>query len=243
MSRGLITCRHRSHPEVRRRKAIKILAVLQNHLESDLHKLACLDVGCSTGIISDFLSEHFGAVVGVDIDTAAVERADQRGRPNASFLAADALSLPFDVETFDVVVCAQVYEHVSNPVGLLSEIRRVLRKNGVCFFSGPNKLAPIEAHYSLLFVHWLPKPLANFYLKASGEGDSYGERPLFYWQLKKLVSGFEVVDYTVEIIRDPVAYSCEEEVRPRWLSRVPKQALKAATFAFPNYNWVLRKKS
>ncbi len=234
----------RSRPEARRRKARKILTVLEDCLGSELRSLRCLDLGCGGGVISISLAETFATVVGVDVHEPGLSKATEDSRHvKATFVAADGLALPFAPETFDVVVCAQVYEHVPDPAKLMSEIHRVLKKNAVCFFSGPNRLAPIEEHYSVPFVHWLPKPLADLSLRALGKGNAYNEKPLSYWGLRRLVSNFEVVDYTAKIIRSPAVYACEEEVRLGALfSRIPEGVMRGLTFAFPNYNWVLRKK-
>ncbi len=63
---------------------------------------------------------------------------------------------PLEDESCDLVICAQVYEHVPDDRRLAEEVYRVLKPGGVVFFSGPNWLFPIEGHYHLPFLHWLP---------------------------------------------------------------------------------------
>ena len=49
--------------------------------------------------------------------------------PAIQFRIGDAHRLPFKTNTFDLVVCTEVLEHVDDPKTVLLEIHRVLRKN------------------------------------------------------------------------------------------------------------------
>ena len=94
-----------------------------------------LDLGCRSGA----LTRHFlegNEVVGVDVDRAALAKAEQLG---ITPVVADVDEpLPLDSETFDVVVAGELLEHVRFPRALVAEVRRVLRPNGVFVGSVPN---------------------------------------------------------------------------------------------------------
>src|SRR4029450_10428017 len=82
-----------------------------------------LDVACGTG----FLTRHLrGDVVGLD-QSEAMLRIARKQAPNVSFVAGDALPLPFADESFERVVTAHFYGHLSDPdrVAFLAEARRV----------------------------------------------------------------------------------------------------------------------
>ncbi len=227
----------------RRRKAEKIAAILHDFwgAESGFGALRCLDVGCATGVITHRLAAEFELTVGLDPDVAALGRAS-RMEGEAIFAVADAAGLPFEDGAFDVVICAQVYEHVADPVRLAAEIWRVLKPNGLCFFSGPNRLEIIEGHHHLPFLSWLPSPLADLYLKLARDQEAYHERPLTCWSLRRLWERFEIHDYTVEMLRQPERFHCGEELRGgQWMRRIPRLVWRALFFLLPNYNWVLRK--
>jgi SAM-dependent methyltransferase len=231
----------------RRRKAAKIVTVLRDVLgEGRSRARCCLDVGCFTGLITEHLGRHFQTTVGLDPDTAAIAHAQgENSRKRVTYLVGDAAHLPFLTESFDVLVCAQVYEHVADQDALFSELWRVLRPDGVCFFSGPNRLAVMEEHYHLPFLSWLPRQLADWYMRAAGRGSGYHETPLTYWQLRRRLRRFAVHDYTVEMVKAPERFSCSDEIRGwirTWLQWVPKAVLKHAEFLLPNYNWVLIKR-
>jgi len=48
-----------------------------------------------------------------------------------------AESIPFEDETFDSIVCTQVFEHLKNPQKAAAEISRVLKKGGSCLLTVP----------------------------------------------------------------------------------------------------------
>jgi SAM-dependent methyltransferase len=63
---------------------------------------------------------------------------------------------------FDFVISDQVLEHVRDLGKVASEISRVLKPGGYCFHRLPARFRPIEPHYGLPFVHWLPKGRSRF---------------------------------------------------------------------------------
>ncbi len=226
----------------RLRKAAKIITILQEELGQELSGQTCLDTGCAIGIITDELARHFGRTLGVDVDTTLVRQAGKHSVNGALFSVSSGARLPFPNAAFDVVVCAQVYEHVTDQRGLASEIHRVLRPGGVCFFSGPNRLKVIEEHYWLPFLSWLPQPVSDFYMRLLKKGPVYDVWPLFYWQLRRLWGAFEVRDYTVRMLRDPHRYAVDDRLsRAPWIAALPDWVWWAMQPVLPNYNWILIK--
>ena len=76
--------------------------------------------------------EAVDGVVGVDLAPTLLQRACELAAdlPNVEFCEADARSLPFAAETFDVAVLDSTLSHVPDPARALAEIYRVLRPNG-----------------------------------------------------------------------------------------------------------------
>jgi SAM-dependent methyltransferase len=91
-----------------------------------------LDVGCGGA----WLGDHFDNYTGIDVSPEAVEAARSRGRQ--ALLVNGDEPLPFDEANFDGVVLKDVLEHVADPVGLVREVRRVLRPGGKVFASSPD---------------------------------------------------------------------------------------------------------
>jgi len=229
--------------ERRTRKAQKVRAMVYDFVGQELSGLRCLDIGCSIGVISSVLAESFGSVIGIDLDAPSVRWAQKNSaRSNTCFIIADGMQTPFPTETFEVVVCAQCYEHVADAMRLSDEVYRLLKPGGVCIFSGPNRLAFVEDHYGLPFLSWLPRSLANAYIRLAKRGQSYEVRPLTYWELRNLWKNLEIQDYTLPMLREPEKYRIEDEVKGvAWLGHLPDWFLRILLVFAPNYNWILRK--
>jgi ubiquinone/menaquinone biosynthesis C-methylase UbiE len=226
-------------------KAEKTLAVLKDYYggPDSLEKLVLLDIGCSAGLMTIRYAEDFGFTVGIDIDEPAVSYAnDNFASARVEFQVGDGMRLDFNDSTFDVVTCTHIYEHVPDYNKLMSEIRRVLRKGGICYFAAQNRITFIEPHYFLPFLSVLPKFLAHRYFRLFKKGEFYYENLLFLGQLKRLVKDFEIVDYTLKILQDPERFHVTELVSPNSLKqKMAIQVLKNAYFLCPTFIWLLRK--
>jgi len=92
-----------------------------------------LEVGCGSGLVAKYIAKNYGSnVVGIDVDPEQIGLAG-RGigeMPNIRFLEADAKSLPFEDNSFDIVLSFGVLHHIYNWLDALKEIRRVLRQKG-----------------------------------------------------------------------------------------------------------------
>ena len=229
--------------EGRAAKATKIVAILNDHV-GDLSQLSILDVSCSTGLMPRCFAPHFASVTGIDIDEGAVSFARKSNDlSNVEFHEMDALDTDFEDNTFDIVVCNQMYEHVPDAEQLLREIQRILVPGGVCYFGATNRLKVIETHYGRLpFLSYLPKPLANLYLKILGRGDRYYENLHTFWTLRRMCRSFNVTDYTVEVVRQPERFGAVDTLAPG--SAQQKLAMSLLRFAYwfsPGYIWLLEK--
>jgi ubiquinone/menaquinone biosynthesis C-methylase UbiE len=101
-----------------------------------------LDVGCGTGYGAHYLAS-FGArrVAAVDLDKVALEYARAAyPHPGVHFRCCEGQRLSFADGSFDFVVSSQVIEHTPNPKAFLSEISRVLNRQGACLIVAPNRL-------------------------------------------------------------------------------------------------------
>lgn len=230
--------------ENRAQKAQKMLHILRDQLGSDLSGLHALDIGCSTGVMSNYLCGHFGHVTGIDIDKKAIAFAQEKfGSPKLSFRLGDAMESGLEPDSVDVVICAHVYEHVPSAQRMMDEILRVLRPGGFCYFAAENRIIFREGDYRLPFLSLLPKPLAHRYLQLAGKGDHYYETLLTVWQLRRLTSRFDVLDYTSRVVKDPASFGAADIIQPgTFTQRAALAVLWAAYWAFPTYLWLLRKR-
>lgn len=229
-----------SDPSSRQEKARKISRALKHHARCSLREATCLDIGCSVGLITSALAPLFKQTIGLEYDEIALRAADADTRRNVKLIQGDAMNLPFGDRTVDVIVCAQVYEHVPRPETLFGEMYRLLRPGGLVFFSGPNWLFPIEPHYFLPFLHWLPRRLADIYLRATGRGNQYYEHSYHWWRLRRLAHKFMIHDITADVLRRKRSLS-GDSVLFKLIQRTPTPVWRALIPIMPNFNWVLHK--
>lgn len=106
----------------------RAIAILDGLLVLEQRRPRILDIGCGTGWLSAILG-RFGPTTGIDLSTAAIERARQL-HPDVEFVAGDLFSTAWPHGTFDVVVGVQVIEHVEDQFGFLNVVADVLRPGG-----------------------------------------------------------------------------------------------------------------
>lgn len=171
----------RIHYGVRRRVDLNLNALESRKIfpfsfierETNLHICRILDAGCGTGHSSITFAQACACLIGIDIDNIALKIAQYRARAEgveADFQKGDITCLQFRDNSFNVVLCHQVLEHLApeEQVVALKEMWRVLASGGILFIQTPNRWFPIDVHDSLLpFVHWLPESCGHRIARAA----------------------------------------------------------------------------
>ena len=96
----------------------------------DLTDRTVLEVCCGSGLLTETLARRGAHVTGTDVSTQALARARERARRfgfAATFHAADAETLPFRDESFDIVAVHDGLHHLDDPTGAIREMARVAR--------------------------------------------------------------------------------------------------------------------
>lgn len=114
-----------------------------------------LDVGCGTGWHIFHYGPQCRFVVGIDISREGLKRASRRLKSlrkhsNVQFIRGSVEKLPFSKNSFNKVLCVSLIEHVEHPRISLSEMHRVLLKNGLIVIGTPNRFDPF--YQTLQFV-------------------------------------------------------------------------------------------
>lgn len=217
-------------------KASKAEKAIVDHLGS-FKNSTILDIGSSSGIIADYFANKAKKIIGLDIDSKAIEFAKNNNKyKNVIFQYGDAMNMPFAQNTFDIVLCMHVYEHVPDSQKLFDEIYRVLKKDGICYLAAQNSLWPLEPHHNLLFLSYLPKKVADKYINIFKNKKEYYEHPTHYWKLKKMLKKFTITDYTFKILNNPQKYGYKKI--PSFL----KSFSFVAKYFSPTYIWIIQKK-
>jgi SAM-dependent methyltransferase/glycosyltransferase involved in cell wall biosynthesis len=99
-----------------------------------------LDIACGEGYGSAMLAEVAGRVIGVDISKDVIDHAAIKYRKrNLEFKVGSCSSIPVENASVDLVVSFETLEHHDQHEAMMSEIRRVLRPEGVLIISSPEK--------------------------------------------------------------------------------------------------------
>jgi len=123
-----------------------------------------LDVGCGGGILSESLSVKGAQVTGIDLSEKALKVAklhqlESGAQVDYRLIAAEALAEE-QPDTYDVVTCMEMLEHVPDPASVMAACARMVKPEGWVFFSTLNRnpksylLAIVGAEYVL---NLLPK--------------------------------------------------------------------------------------
>src|SRR5215475_12172558 len=120
-----------------------------------------LDLGCSSGAFLESLKGQGWELHGIEMSEAVAKRAE--ARTGGQVFVGDVLDAPFAPETFDVVTCFDVLEHVYQPREVLRKVVEWLKPGGVYYVLVPN----IDSGEARLFrSYWygleLPRHLSHF---------------------------------------------------------------------------------
>ncbi|QBP42718.1 class I SAM-dependent methyltransferase [Paenisporosarcina antarctica] len=108
------------------------LPLLKDWLEPE-NTWSVLDIATGGGHVTKALAPFVGTVFSTDLTEEMLENTAKHLNAifdNIIFVIADAESLPFLKDTFDVVVCRIAPHHFPNPEKFIEEASRVLKSNG-----------------------------------------------------------------------------------------------------------------
>jgi 2-polyprenyl-3-methyl-5-hydroxy-6-metoxy-1,4-benzoquinol methylase len=98
--------------------------------------MSVLDVGCGTGVNSEYIRQQGHKVTGIDISRVAIKKYRARG---LNGIACDINNgFPFSDESFDMLFASEIIEHIHDSSFFFAEANRLLRPGGVLLLSTPN---------------------------------------------------------------------------------------------------------
>lgn len=152
-----------------------------------------LDIGCYDGSIAKFIKKNGNTVIGVDIAQTAVKMAKKNGI-EAYVCDVEENNFPKQIGDFDVVVAAEIIEHIFDPDAFLEKVKKILKRKGSLILTTPN-LAGIGSRISLMLGR-LPWMIENDLLP----GKSGHIRYFTLAELEKLLNrrGFSVSSFTTD---------------------------------------------
>lgn len=117
--------------------------------------LRILDVGCGYGILGEAMAKGNNVVFGVDISESAIEKAKTRLHFAAVCDITKKETYPLEIKErkFDLIVLADILEHVYDPRSILYSVKDFLKTDGKLILSVPN-VANWSNRLQLLFGFW-----------------------------------------------------------------------------------------
>lgn len=163
----------RTHEEDDERRRVDRL----EQLIGPLRGRRVLSIGCGTGGFATVAAERGADVEGLDPDEPAVMiakiKVQRAGLDPQKFMVGVAEKLSYPNDTFDVVHCYTVLEHVQDVEQSVREIMRVVKPDGAVYIHSPNYLHAYEGHYKLFWPPLFPKPLGRLYLRWRGRPSGF----------------------------------------------------------------------
>jgi len=156
-----------------------------------------LDVGTGDGGAAIALSGRGCSVTAFDNSWGNLLRARQLAREsgvNPSFVVMDAEHAGLAPRRFDLIILADVLEHVANPDKVIRIVAESMKPGAICYVTVPNRLSPWnvlrEQHYHLFGLSLMPQWLASFYVtRVRKRSRIYALRSSFSWRsLKRLLA-------------------------------------------------------
>lgn len=150
-----------------------------------------LDHGAGTGAVSEYLLSRYSSnfqMTAVDICQSMLE---QIQNPEIKKVVSSVESLPFEDNSFDVVVSRQCLHYVENLVDVIHEIKRVLKPNGllvVCQF------APLENNTKVFWMELMKvrQPFRKWFYSSEEWRDAFTNQGFIFLTREDITHRYSV---------------------------------------------------
>ncbi len=204
-----------------------------------------LEIGCGDGGNLFPFAKIGCYTLGIDIAEERISDAQRFFKDykvKGDFIATDIFLLKNYTTRFDIIICHDVIEHISNKQRLMSLLGEFLSNDGIIFISFPPWQMPFGGHQQICqnkilshlpFVHLLPKLLYRLLLKLFGENDGCIKELLSIKETKttielfervlKSIRKFNIVDRTLWLVNPHYEQKFHLNPRCQWtlLSYIP----------------------
>lgn len=186
-----------------------------------VENLKILEVGAGTGRDSFELARAGAKVFILDYSEKSLSISSElamQAQNNLFLIQGDAFNAPFPDETFDIVFHQGLAEHFKDPLLLLKENVRLLKKGGFCLCDVPQTfhLYTLLKHILIAMNKWFAGWESEFTIS----------------QLKKLMekAGLEVVYNYGDWMRPNLIYRIVREIGLKFKIELPKYPLKGSAY-------------
>jgi SAM-dependent methyltransferase len=198
---------------------------------------ALLDLGCSSGSFLQSLPSGSWELSGIEMSAESARNAEASS--GAKVFVGEVLEASFAPESFDVITCFDVLEHLYEPRKVMARVAEWLKPGGVFYVLVPN-IDSAEARVFGSYWHGLELPRHLFHyspasLKLLAESAGLEEVSLETWRNPALETSLRYVGddvfRAVGIRRTPVAYRTEASLPWRAARKVVRMTVLRALLA------------
>lgn len=187
-------------------------------LPTDLKNKQILDAGCAAGWYTEQLVNFGAEVTATDISPKMVEATKRRVGENAKVLCLDlGEKLPFEDETFDVIISSLVLHYIKDWSKTFSEFQRILKPNGKLLYSVHHPFMDIKLSVN---GDYFSKELIIDQWKREGK---LIEVPFYRRPLNEIVN-VTAAYFTLEKLIEPQPTKTFEEKKPEKYENLMKNA-------------------
>ena len=210
-----------------------IFKSIYKYTENEKEKTV-LQMGCSNGYETDILAKKFFQVDVVDGSSDFISKLiDSNEYKNINFIYSlfEEYSLPRGHNKYDYIFCNYVLEHVFDPVLVLKNIKKLLKKDGLVFSVVPNSMA---------FSRQLAKKMGMIEnLKALTDNDrDHGHRRVYdINDIEKdfISSGYKIIETNGIIFKILADFQLNDMIKLGIIERKHIHALHEMSSCIPNF--------
>lgn len=205
---------------------------------------AVLDLGAGMGGFTVAMAREGTRVFALEYNEDYCKITRLRGRRyglDLPLVRAAGEALPFPAESFALVCCWDVLEHVRDPQAVLAETYRVLRSGGLLLLTVMNRWAFRDPHYHLPGINWLPRSWAEAIIRRLGRGkgqaafaDRQALSEMHYFTWGTFCRLAEEIGFRVEDLKEGGLRAGAISGRRPWRRRLRK-VLRALALERPAY--------
>ena len=216
-----------------------------------------LEIGCGRGEFLAAMKARGFDIIGVEPDPykhETIKINEKEVGVKVEAIKVSGEELPFASETFDFVYCNNVLEHCRDPILLLKESYRVLKPQGLAYFTVINRFAFRDPHYHLNFLNFMPRRFAEKYIILRGRSkkiirptesrNKLSEMHYFTFNgFKKIADkiGFTTRDLKEYKIRHPELISVSDKRAVNLVMAIPLIYYLARLFYLSGFRLLLKK--
>jgi len=171
-----------------------LLTAIKNHLK--LESSTILDLVCGNGFFLYELSQISSKINlhGIDISENMVACA-QKKCPSSNIIIGDTAQLPYKDQSINIIIASFTFHHFPDPLKVLKEVKRVLKKEGCLFILDPWFPFPVRSFMNIIIpfsskgdVHLYSSKEINILAKNAQLKISYSKIIKFHSSLFKIIN-------------------------------------------------------